>query len=489
MTNTINHRPSMGPAAPLRRPIRRHRRHRSFPRVPAGVRRLRTVGDVVGTLTIASIAAVVALWLTGGDIPQIGTEGGLATAAGRLTGLLSADLLLIQVLLMARIPWVERVWGQDELTKRHRLVGFTSFWLMWAHIVLITVGYAQAAHRNLVAEVWKEVVQYPGMLLAAAGALALIAVVVTSIRRARRRLRYASWHLIHLYAYLGVGLALPHQLWTGQDFLASRLATIYWWGLWGTAAGVILCFRVWMPMFYSARHRLVVSQVVPEADGIFSIVMTGHNLHLSGMRPGQFCQWRFLTGRGWSRPQPFSLSAAPTVSQLRITVQRIGEGTERLAGIRPGIRVHFEGPYGTMTADRRTRRDVLLIGAGVGITPMRGLAEAISREGGPGSRPSVVVIHRAHHAGAAAFAAEFSELGLRSDVRIIPLIGPRGAGSGWFPGPGPVDTRAVLLTLIPDVADREIYLCGPRPWTNSVRATLRVCGMPKHAIHVEDFAT
>jgi hypothetical protein len=110
---------------------------------------------------------------------------------------------------MARSPWVERVWGQDQLTKRHRLVGFTSFWLMWVHILLITVGYAQAAHRNLIAEGWNLIIQSPGMLLAAAGTLALIAVVVTSIRRSRRRLRYASWHLIHLYAYLGVGLALP----------------------------------------------------------------------------------------------------------------------------------------------------------------------------------------------------------------------------------------------------------------------------------------
>ncbi len=493
LTHTIDRRLSTGPADPFqrpnRRPNRRHRRRRSFRRTPATVRRIRTVGDVVGSLTIASMVVVVALWLKGGSIPQIGAVGGLATATGRLTGLLSADLLLIQVLLMARIPWVERVWGQDKLTKRHRLVGFTSFWLMWVHIALITVGYAQAAHRDLIAEGWNLILQSPGMLLAAAGTLALIAVVVTSIRRARRRLRYASWHLIHLYAYLGVGLALPHQLWTGQDFLASHLATIYWWGMWCAAAGAILYFRVCLPMYYSARHRLVVSAVVPEADGIFSVVMTGQNLHLSGMQPGQFCQWRFLTGRGWSRPQPFSLSAPPTASQLRITVQRIGEGTERLAGIRPGTRVHFEGPYGTMTADRRTRRDVLLIGAGVGITPMRGLAEGISREGAPESRTSVVVMHRAHHAGAAAFAAEFSQLGRRPGVRIIPLIGPRGAGSAWFPGPGPVDARTVLLTLVPDVADREIYLCGPRPWTNSVRSTLRLSGVPKRAIHVEDFAT
>ena len=46
-----------------------------------------------------------------------------------------------------------------------------------------------------------------------------------AVRAARARLRYASWHLIHLYAYLGVGLALPHQLWTGQDFLSSTAAT------------------------------------------------------------------------------------------------------------------------------------------------------------------------------------------------------------------------------------------------------------------------
>ena len=57
-------------------------------------------------------------------------------------------------------------------------------------------------------------------------------VVVTSVKAARRTLRYESWHLIHLYAYLGVGLALPHQLWTGQEFLHSPATTLFWWALW-----------------------------------------------------------------------------------------------------------------------------------------------------------------------------------------------------------------------------------------------------------------
>ena len=81
------------------------------------------------------------------------------------------------------------------------------------------------------------------MLLAVAGTAALVMVVVTSVKRARRRLRYESWHLIHLYGYLGAGLALPHQLWTGADFLSSPAATVFWWALYGVCAGSVLVFR------------------------------------------------------------------------------------------------------------------------------------------------------------------------------------------------------------------------------------------------------
>ena len=70
-----------------------------------------------------------------------------------------------------------------------------------------------------------------------------------------RRLRYESWHLLHLYAYLGVGLALPHQLWTGQEFLASTAATVYWWTLWGAAAAAVLVWRIGLPLYRNAPPR------------------------------------------------------------------------------------------------------------------------------------------------------------------------------------------------------------------------------------------
>ena len=222
--------------------------------------------DVAGSAAVGSVVVVVALWLAHRGLQDLlaGAPGSALTSLGRLTGLVAADLLLVQVLLMARIPWVERSYGQDTLARRHRLVGFTSFVLMVAHVGLITAGYAAADRAGIAAEAWDFVANYPGMLLATAGTGLLVMVVVTSVRAARRRLRYESWHLLHLYAYLGVGLALPHQVWTGTEFTSSPLARAYWWTLYGAALGSVVAFRIGLPVAVNLRHRLRVRKVVPE---------------------------------------------------------------------------------------------------------------------------------------------------------------------------------------------------------------------------------
>src|SRR3954453_9911285 len=319
MSSTTMPRPSTdaGRHRPPRRPVRR---------IPAWWR------DLAGVLAWASMLVVVALWVTGGGLHDVAdplSAAGLTTL-GRLTGLAAADLLLVQVVLMARIPFGEEAYGQDELARRHRLVGVWSFNLMLAHIVLITLGYAGGfAVFGAIKEFVALVLDAPGMLLALAGTAALTMVVVTSIRAARRRLRYESWHLLHLYAYLGVGLALPHQLLTGADFLSSPLATLYWWSLWAVAAGAILIWRVVLPLYRSNRHHLMVERVVREGNGVVSVTLRGRALDRLQASAGQFFTWRFLDGPGWTRGNPYSLSAAPTPTHLRITAKDLGAGTRR----------------------------------------------------------------------------------------------------------------------------------------------------------------
>ncbi|GAA1819752.1 ferredoxin reductase family protein [Planosporangium flavigriseum] len=437
--------------------------------------------DVIGAVTAFSMLIVVALWVRGRGLQDLGGLWTATTSVGRLAGLISADLLLVQVLLMARVPWIERAYGQDQLARWHRLVGFTSFNLMLAHIMLITVGYAGTAHASVVREAWDLVTTYPGMLLAVAGTAALVMVVVTSVRAARRRLRYESWHLMHLYAYLGVGLALPHQLWTGADFTSSPVATVYWWTAYGVAAGAVLVFRLGLPLWRSMRHRLEVTTVVREAPGVHSVYLRGRDLHRLPVRAGQFLQWRFLTGPGWTRAHPYSLSAAPRPDALRITVKTLGDDSREVAALRPGTKVLIEGPYGRLTADRRTARRVAMIASGVGITPLRALLEEL-----PYAPGDAVLLYRAREAADLVFRGELEHLAAARGVHVRYLLGPRDRDGSWLPA-GWGDDAAGLRHLVPDIAHHDVFVCGPDPWMEAVVGAARRARVPADRIHLERF--
>jgi predicted ferric reductase len=441
--------------------------------------------DAAGLLAWASLLVVVALWLAHGGIQGLSGADGWLTGTGRLAGLLAADLMLLQVLLMARVPFVERSYGQDELARRHRLVGFASFNLMLAHVVLITVGYALTDRRDVVREAWHLVWTYPGMLLATAGFAALCMVVVTSVRAARRRLRYESWHLLHLYAYLGAGLALPHQIWTGADFVATPWARAYWWTLWAGSLGAVLVYRVGLPIYRSLRHRLVVSDVSVEAPGVVSVSVTGRDLHRLPVRAGQFLQWRFLDGPGWTRAHPYSLSAAPTADRLRLTVKDLGDDSRRLSALRPGTRVLVEGPYGRLTAEVRTRRRVTLLASGIGITPLRALLEDLPAEPG-----DVTLVYRTSGTGDALFTDELDELVRTRGVRVLHAPGRRVAGRrSWLPQQAAhLSDAQGLLHLVPDVAEHDVYLCGSAGWMDAARQAALDAGVPAERVHLERFS-
>jgi predicted ferric reductase len=429
-----------------------------------------------------SLIVMVGIWLSGDGLSVLRAPGGPATSLGRVTGLVGADLLAIQVLLMARIPWVEAWYGQDVLARWHRIVGFTSFWLMMVHVLMITVGYSQTDGLGLVREAWDLTFNYPGMLLAVAGTALLTLVVVLSIRAARRKLRYESWHLLHLYAYLGIGLMLPHVVWTGQDFTSSVAARVYWWTLYAAALAAVLVYRVGLPLWRSQHHQLRVHSVTKEAPGVVSVYLRGRHLHRLPARAGQFFLWRFLDGPGWSRAHPYTLSAAPRRNELRITVKNLGDDSARVARLRRGTRVLIEGPLGAVTADRRTRRKVLLIAAGVGITLIRSILDDLSAGWG-----DVTVLYRVSDEKQIVFRKELEAFAQARGDRIIYLEGPR--GSSWLPKhQSKMGGRNTLLSLVPDVADHDVFVCGPPSWMDDVVASLNAAGVAPGNIHREEFA-
>ena len=463
-------------ASPTRSSTRRQRDHRS-----PSVWRAGAVTAITGTSVF-----VVALCVAGGGIQATASAGAeTLNTLGRLTGLVSANLLLYQVLLMARMPLFERGFGREGITRMHRLVGFWSFWLLLAHIALLVAGYAAQAGVNPFAQLWDFVWNYPGMLPATAGTGLLIAVVASSIRRARRRLRYESWHLLHLYGYLGVGLAIPHMLWTGADFTSNPGATVYWWALWAVVAGCVVVFRIGLPVWQSMRHGIRVHAVEGDGSQGVSVTMRGRELHRLRAEAGQFFVWRFLDGPGWTRGHPLSLAAAPESGELVIAARIVGDGTHRLTALTPGTRVLVEGPYGHMTGRLRRGRKLLMLASGAGVSPLVSLLESE-----PYSAGDAVLITRDHAPEQRLRSAEIGELVRARGVRHIALDGPRSHGeSTWLPARYDAWRGADLIRhLTPDLDAYDVYLCGPVAWMASARADLRAAGVATDRIHSEAFA-
>lgn len=210
--------------------LRSHPARTSVPGNRAGARR--RTADLMETIAVGVVVSAGVLFLVGGGGQDLltGDAGRRLIALGRLTGLVGTALLLIQLLLAGRLPWVDRTYGHDRALVAHRRISRVALPLLLAHAGAIILGYAARDGLNAVAgwvleSVWLLRGGAPDMLTAFAAMVILIVVAVTSVRAARRRASHETWHLVHLTGYAGVALSLPHQLSAGSDIAGHPRAS------------------------------------------------------------------------------------------------------------------------------------------------------------------------------------------------------------------------------------------------------------------------
>ena len=426
---------------------------------------------VAHLLVWGGAAAVLGLWWA--DTPSVLGAAGWLTGAGRITGLLAGYACAVLVALMARVPAVDHALGTDRLARWHAMGGRFTVGLTLAHVFSIVSGYALTGHTGLVRQGTDVVLHYPDMLKATAGFLLFLVTAGVSARAARKRMSYELWHLLHLATYAAVFLAFGHQLANGADFAGRLPAQIVWYVLYLGVAALVLWYRVLAPVRSALRHRLRVAHVREEAPGVTSVYVTGRRLDELAAQPGQFFRWRFLSRGLWWSAGPYSLSAPADGKGLRITVKEVGGHSAAVARLAPGTRVWAEGPYGGLTPARAKSGRSLLLAGGIGITPLRALFETL-----PGEVALVYWAHRQH------------DLALRSELDAI--AGRRGGRVHYsVSGPAghtlPMDA-GTLSRLVPDIAERDVYVCGPAGMAETAKRAVREAGVPGARIHHESFA-
>ncbi len=428
-----------------------------------------TAQVVLGGVVLANLAIVEFFYFTEGT----GKNPTLTVA--KFFGLHAALILMLQLVLVSRLPWLDRRIGMDRLTAWHRWVGFTLLWTVLTHATLVVLGYARLDQ----APVFRTFLALAGVvasLLGMCAATIFVAVAVSSMRYARRRMRYETWHAFHMALYLALVLALVHQLLEGTTFASSALAAAYWWTLWAFVVSALVIGRVVMPLRRNAYHQFRVAAVVPEAHNVVSVYVTGRHLERLPARAGQFFIWRFPGHNHWWQANPFSLSAAPDGRSLRLTAKAVGETSAGLRGLAVGTRVFAEGPYGAFTRLQQVTDATLLIAGGVGVTPIRALLEEST---GP-----TIVLYRVHTIADAVLLPELQALAKQRGARLHVLTGRTGAGT---PPNSPFDPER-LAAAIPDILHRDVFVCGPPAMTEAVLRSLRVLNVPRAQVHAERFS-
>jgi predicted ferric reductase len=403
----------------------------------------------------------------------LGLAGGPTLALGTLCALAGTYLCLVLLLLVSRLPWLEREVGHDRMVGLHRRVAPYALGLVLAHVVLTTVSYAESGRSSFLGELWTLVTTTSWLMPAAAAFLVMMGTGLLSWRPIRRRMSYETWWVAHLYFYLAVALAFGHQVALGPMFAGHDAQRWFWIGLYVAVALAVVVSRVLLPLRFSARHVLRVAAVVPEEGGVVSVYLSGRDLADVTARGGQFFQWRFLTRELWWQAHPYSLSASPNPSWLRVTVKDLGDRSSPLRGIEVGTRVLAEGPYGIFTAGHRHGETVTAFAAGVGVTPVRAMLEDLP------PATDVTVVYRVREAERAALGGELEALVLDRGWVLHYLQGERhrhGLDADY------------LQRLVPRLAASDVFVCGPSQFTHDVRGAVRAAGVPDHRIHHETFA-
>jgi ferredoxin-NADP reductase len=204
--------------------------------------------------------------------------------------------------------------------------------------------------------------------------------------------------------------------------------------------------------------------------------------------PGQYMELDLPHARpdGKGRRRVFSLTSPPRERLVKFAVRTAGPlsaAKEALLALRPGDEVAATAVGGDFVLPRDPHRPVLLIAAGIGITPFVSYLSS----GGLRERDAVLLL-LAQSAGEVAYAEELRDAGIRVLVRLADGSRPPSglASAAANTGPGARLDGGALAALVPDIAARDVYVSGSPASVASLRRAAKSAGARR--VRTDSFA-
>jgi predicted ferric reductase len=423
-------------------------------------------------LYVAVALAPLGLGLLGAPPPGKGFLVDFSVALG-FAGL---SIMTLQFALSARFKRVAAPFGMDSMIQYHRQIGFVALLFVVAHPILLFV--ADLRYLALL-----DVTTSPLRAKFAVGAtVALLLLTITSVWRKSMRMSYEAWQIAHgVLALLVVGGGLVHAVLVGR-YLAAPWQRVLWLGLSVVVVGLLGWVRLVKPLSHYGRPWKV-ERVVPERGDACTLVLRPDGHRGFRFEPGQFA-WVMVDRSPFSPTQhPFSISSsAEAADHIELTIKARGDFTRTISALKPGTRAYVEGPHGVFSPDRNEGPGFVLVGGGVGITPLVSIVRTMADREDP--RPCLLFYASKDWDGVT-FREELESLRGKMKLDIVWVL--EVAPDGWEGEKGRIDA-ALLRRHLPKRFERlQYFVCGPSGMMDAMETALASIGVAPERVHTERF--
>jgi len=395
-------------------------------------------------------------------------------------GYVGLAIIALEFSLVARLKRVAGAFGQDALQQFHKQMGYVAVLFLLAHPILLLVrGYPlQLLNPFSSASPW---VWRWGVI----GLYVLLVLIGLSAGHRCLHLPYESWQLTHrLLATLLFIVALVH-IFMVHGFTGTLPMRALWIAYASAFLGIAIYHRIYMPLRIWQRPWRVVRNVQELGDARTLVLQpVGHD----GMsfEPGQFA-W-LITGNTpfHYEEHPISFSSSAEVApggEVSFTIKALGDWSRNIVPkTQPGRRVWLDGPYGVFSIDREQGPGYVLIGGGIGITPLYSMCLTMAdRED---ARP-VFLFYAGRDCQELTFRSELDGLSYRMNLKLVYVL--EHAVADWHGETGFVDSTLLRRYLPKQYTRFQYFICGPPPLMDAMEHTLPVLGIVPENIHTERF--
>jgi predicted ferric reductase len=400
--------------------------------------------------------------------------------AGVDSAIVGFTLLALQFVLAARLSWIEGPFGLDVLMQFHRAMALVAVTLLCVHPLLVAAesGWWLLTRWRAPWYLWA------GRL----GLLVLLLHVGSSLVRRLLPVAYETWRRWHnALAFAVLGLGFVHSLVIGDD-LRSAAGRIVWGGLLAIAVGAWLYSRMLRPLLMRSgwgAHLFRVVAVAAEAPRVWTISLEPVGKRF-GYAPGQF-QFIRIHGRLIGKAEhPFTIASSPARQPgISLTIKESGDYTKNIGLVQPRDYATVHGPFGRFSHTfHRDEQDLVLVAAGVGITPHISMLRYMSdlRE-----RRRVLLVYASRTPADILFQDELRaiEAAEAPALRVVHVLSDPPAD--WHGEVGRLDADR-LMQLAGGPAGKAFYLCCPPTMTAALIHGLRRHHVSTARIHADYFS-